>query len=204
MIKAYYAGLATGAGAVNLAIDGALEDYQEPLKQDAETLLTNYEEIITQLANYIIQFEKDLKDYQTDVYLYIDENGKGELDLFPNPGGRSWRNDKHYVVYSDPPHNNDPLYFYDSVAQLADQLKIPFKQLEEETRQYLDLDPEDGVDFSDAIELIRHNDTYKDKIIEGYEKAIEDTRPQTIKDAAFILQEWYKEDIEGKYRGEED
>ena len=45
--------------------------------------ITNREEIVEQLTEMLIQFDKDARMYQTDVYLYYDsENQTAELDTF--------------------------------------------------------------------------------------------------------------------------
>ena len=51
--------------------------------------ITNQEQIINELADLLFMFDVNLNEYQTDVYLYIDDNGVGSLNLFCNVGGNS-------------------------------------------------------------------------------------------------------------------
>ena len=58
--------------------------------------LKNREAIVEELAEMLKKFDMQLNAYQTDVYLYYDEEKQtAELDTFINVGGRSWLNDDH-------------------------------------------------------------------------------------------------------------
>ena len=73
--------------------------------------IKNYDEIRENLADMLVQFDKDANtDYQTDVYLYYDEKEKtARLDTFVNVGGNSWLNDDHKTIYTDKEHYNSGL-----------------------------------------------------------------------------------------------
>ena len=66
--------------------------------------ISNYDQILDELVNLLIDFDFDQNEYQTDVYMYIGEDGKARLDTFINVGGNSWLNDDHITIYSDKPH----------------------------------------------------------------------------------------------------
>ena len=60
--------------------------------------LRNADELRDEFIEILKQFDKDLNEYQTDVYLYVDENNNGEWYLFTNVGGNSWLNDDHITM----------------------------------------------------------------------------------------------------------
>lgn len=70
----------------------------------AQIIISNYDQILEELTNLLIDFDLDQNEYQTDVYLYIGEDGKARLDTFINVGGDSWLNDDHITIYCDRPH----------------------------------------------------------------------------------------------------
>lgn len=69
--------------------------------------LKNRDEVVDMIAETMRELDKDACDFQIDIYLYIDEDGNGEIETFSNPGGNSWRDDDHITVYSDGPHFDD-------------------------------------------------------------------------------------------------
>lgn len=66
--------------------------------------LKNYDEVRETLIETIADLEARKNRYQTDIYLYIDENGHGTIDTFVNVGGNSWLNDDHIKIYTDREH----------------------------------------------------------------------------------------------------
>lgn len=80
---------------------------EEPAADQAEeetTTLKNYDEVRETLIETIADLETRKNRYQTDIYLYIDENGHGTIDTFANVGGNSWLNDDHITIYTDREH----------------------------------------------------------------------------------------------------
>lgn len=75
---------------------------QEP--EEETTTLKNYDEVRETLIETIADLETRKNRYQTDIYLYIDENGRGTIDTFANVGGNSWLNDDHITIYTDREH----------------------------------------------------------------------------------------------------
>lgn len=73
--------------------------------------LKNRDAVVDAIAETMRNLDKESANYETEVYLYIDDNGNGTVDTFVNPGGNSWLDDDHIVVYSDSPHCDD---FFDS------------------------------------------------------------------------------------------
>lgn len=70
-------------------------------------IIRNFAEVKKHLADIIVGFERQLNDYQTDVYGYLNNDGTIRLETFINVGGNSWKNDNHILVYSDYEHTDD-------------------------------------------------------------------------------------------------
>ena len=50
--------------------------------------IKNRAEVIEQLTDMLMQYDKDLRDYQVDIYLYYDKDSQtAELDTFTSVGG---------------------------------------------------------------------------------------------------------------------
>ena len=87
-------------------------------------IIKNREQIIDELVEMLIQFDLDCNQYDTDVYLYLDDEGNAELDTFVNPGGNGWLDDDHYTIYTDKQRYEDVISNYDmyGCAFLKDKL----------------------------------------------------------------------------------
>ena len=105
--------------------------------------LRNADELRKEFIEILKQFDKDMNEYQTDVYLYVDDDGNGSLHLFVNVGGNSWLNDDHYVLYIDHQHNESILDFFVSEEDIAECIGISLDALKAEAADSLDCDPED-------------------------------------------------------------
>jgi len=79
----------------------------EDMKGEKMKTLKNYDEVIGKIAQTMCDLDKASADYETDIYLYISEDGIGTVDTFVNPGGNSWLDDDHICVYCDGPHFDD-------------------------------------------------------------------------------------------------
>lgn len=65
----------------------------------------------------------DCNRYETDVYLYIDdEHQTGELYNFENVGGRSWLDDDHIIIYTDRGTNEDFYDVFNDISEVADSV----------------------------------------------------------------------------------
>lgn len=137
--------------------------------------IKNREQIIDELVEMLIQFDLDLNSYDTDVYLYLDDEGNAELDTFVNPGGNSWLNDDHYTIYTDKQRYDDILDYWTSISEIADSLEIPEEQLIEETRDYLNYDEDEDVEYYDVCKFINDSNSethYFDILYDIYEDAL--------------------------------
>lgn len=162
--------------------------------------INNREEIIEQLAELLKQFDKDCNDYQTDVYMYVDEQGNGTLDTFVNVGGNSWLNDDHYTIYSDKPHYEAYAGHYDndSVRDFAELLEISVEQLEQETRDFLGFDSDDPVNSSDVFSFLTSEgaEKYSEKLQANYEERVEECSPDYVETAEEIFENFESEEGE--------
>lgn len=82
--------------------------------------ITNRAEIVAGLAAMLRQFDIDLNAYQTDVYLYRNEDGTATLDTFVNVGGNSWLDDDHTTIYIDKQHYDTVYDAFEDTGVLVD------------------------------------------------------------------------------------
>lgn len=141
--------------------------------------LNNREEIVTNLAAILKEYNKHPRNYQTDIYLYIDEEtGDGELYEFPNPGGNSWLDDDHYTLYTLKQTFDNPLYiFFDTIDLIADVLGMTKEVLVQMVAEDTDMDAED-VDWTDVMGYVGRHDNLEETLEayydEYYDEWIED------------------------------
>ena len=154
--------------------------------------IKNREEIIEQLAEMLLQFDKDENNYQTDVYLYYDEEQQtAELDTFVNIGGNSWLDDDHYTIYTDKEHYSGIWDYYQSVEELAEYSGIPLDDLRNKIIASFELDGDEAaeyeLDYYDVREYLRQNDKAMEKLTAAYYEALEDLQPEYIYKANEIM-----------------
>jgi hypothetical protein len=145
--------------------------------------VNNRAELIEELAKMLQQYDKDLNKYQTDVYLYIDENGNGTLDEFVNVGGNSWKNDDHITIYSDQEHYETMYDWYTESGDLAWGLGMEWEELKQQVLDWLveegAIEPEDIDDYdyepeyAEVLDYIKENDSYVEQLTELYEAEID-------------------------------
>lgn len=156
--------------------------------------IKNREAIIEELTEILMQFDKDCNWYQTDVYLYYDEeNQTAKLDTFVNVGGNSWLDDDHYTIYTDREHYDDGIFSWiQDENEFADVLEIPIEQLEKEVREYnyYNTDIDEKLEYCDYREYIKSNDNYMEKLTEAYNDSLEDYRSDYVEQAEDIIQKF--------------
>lgn len=160
--------------------------------------ITNREEIVERLANLLQQFDRDLNSYQTDVYMYIDEEtGAATLDTFVNVGGNSWLNDDHTTIHTDKEHFNTMWDFYTEKAEFADCIGIDYDQLKREVVQSLrdrDEIDEDEVedyepDYSEFLDYVQSRQDYVETLETVYLDWIEENRSDYLTQAEEIIRD---------------
>ena len=160
--------------------------------------LKNRAEIVEQLTEILIQFAKDCNGYQTDVYLYYDEETQtAKLDTFINVGGNSWLDDDHYTIYYDSEHYEDWSDYYCNDGDFAWGLDMDKDDFRKEVIEFLDLDEEEKEDYEpsylDEYNYVRSREDYTDKLIKVFEKAIDEYRSEYAKQAETIISQWEDE-----------
>lgn len=138
--------------------------------------ITNRTEIINELAEIIMQFDKERRGYCTDVYLYYDaENKTARLKLYENPGGRSYIDDDHYTIYTDNEHFNSVFDFFDEeqdVNELSECIGVSIAEMKTAIANEYDLTNYE-LTYKDAKEWIEGISEYMDKISESYDLCID-------------------------------
>ncbi len=157
-------------------------------------LIKNREEIIEQLTEMLIQFDKDCNAYQTDIYLYYNkENQTAELHTFVNVGGNSWLNDDHYTIYSDPEHFETFWNWYQDSTEFADALEMTNTEFEFEVRQALDIDNDYEIDWHDCRDYLKQNDEYVEHLQSLYNDYLEEIRSDYVEKAELIMDRFDEE-----------
>ena len=131
--------------------------------------IKNRAEIVAELAELLKQFDIDLNEYQTDVYLYLNEDGTATLDTFVNVGGNSWLNDNHTTIYIDKQHYNT---IYDSFEDAADLLNAAELTIED-IATYYDCDIED-IDRYYIEKCIDSDEKYYTRVCAVYADSLPD------------------------------
>lgn len=163
-----------------------------------EFIIKNHDEIIERLTEMLMKFDKDCNGYQTDVYLYYNEEEQtAELDTYVNVGGNSWLNDDHFTIYSDREHDSDMWDYYQSVEELAEYSEIPLDELRKLVIANLELDDDEAKDFKldyyEAREYLKQNDEAMEKLTSAYNECIDEMQPEYVNRAEVIMQQFYLE-----------
>lgn len=154
--------------------------------------IKNKQDIINELTEMLVNYDKELNsNYQTDVYCYIDEDGNATLDEFINVGGNSWRNDDHYVVYTDKEHykNEFECLGISNINDISSIVNIDYDDLIKETREYEEIDEDEDVDYFDVCHYVKNNDYYTNIIHNAYLDHVEDGRADYYRKACELVRE---------------
>lgn len=163
--------------------------------------IKNREEIIEELTELLMQFDKDCNQYQTDVYLYFDrETNTATLDTFVNVGGNSWLNDDHYTLYCDREHHEDWSNYYYNCGDFAWGLNMELKDFYDEVLDFLDLDDDEiddyKIDWHDEYRYVKSRHDYCEKLIAVYEDNIDEQRAEYAEQAEAIFEQEENDIIE--------
>jgi len=165
--------------------------------------ITNRAEIVEKMADLLQQFERDLNGYQTDVYMYIDEEtGAATIDTFENVGGRSWLDDDHITIYSDPEHFNTIWDFYTDSGDFAACLEIDPAELRrvvaEDIASWGGIDPDEVEDYNptydEILDYVKTRPDYAESLKGVYMERIDEQRPDYVERAEEIIS-----DLENDY-----
>lgn len=129
--------------------------------------IKNKQDIIDRLVELLKQFDISLNRYQTDVYLYLDDDGNASLDTFVNVGGNSWLDDDHYTIYSDKEHYDTFIDFWTTIGELAEALEVSEEKFIEDVANFYHMDIED-VGYVECHDYICDHEKLFDKLAEIY------------------------------------
>lgn len=166
--------------------------------------ITNREEIVEALAEMLMQFQKELNSYQTDIYMYInEETGEATLETFENVGGNSWLNDEHITIYTDGEHYETFLDMFDEPEELAWGIGKTWNQLKDEIIAFFigsgELTRNEcrqfNPDYQDVLYYIDKREDYMDLLKKTHDYYIEERKRDFIEQAEQIIEENEKESI---------
>lgn len=137
---------------------------KENLTMEKEIIIkkSSYIEAVSTLEEMLLDFDLKPRPFQTDVCLYISEDYADPalslitLDDFTNVGGNSWRNDDHFVLYSDMPHNEYDTIFncYSTVEELITAAGADEEDIFAAVRIEEQLEDDDEVRYQDVYNYI--------------------------------------------------
>lgn len=153
--------------------------------------LKNADALRDEFINMLINFDKRANPYNTDVYLYVDEDtNTGELYEFVNVGGNSWLDDDHYTLYTDKQHNEDVFDFFTEESEIADALNMTLDDLKKEALVALDMQDDywiDEIGYSEIRQYVKDNEEYMDILLDAYDDAIDDMYPDYAEKADDLI-----------------
>ena len=154
--------------------------------------IKNREQVVEQLAELLKKLDKEYNHYQTDIYMYVDDEGNGILDTFVNIGGNSWLDDDHYTLYCDKEHFDAYNGYYNDADTdyFAEIIGISVEQLEQETREYLGWDEDDEIKSSDIYDYLICTDTYSEQLQTEFESSIEEYSSEYMEKAEEIFEQF--------------
>lgn len=157
--------------------------------------IKNREQIIEQLTEMLIQFDKDMNKYQTDIYLYYNkETQTAELNTFVNVGGNSWLDDDHYTIYSDKEHYETVWNWFNNSTEIADVLEYSkYTEFDYDVRQALGIEADEEIAWEDYIAYVESNDDYMEKIFAACKEYIDDMRSEYTEKAEEIMKRFKDE-----------
>lgn len=161
-------------------------------------IIKNLDSIIEQLTEILIQFDRELNGYDTDVYLYYDkETETARLDTFVNVGGNSWLNDDHYTIYTDKQHHDTFFDYWNNIAEFAESLEMTEDKLITLAAEYFRYEPEE-IDYCDVRKFFNYNEEYFDKLKEEYCDYLESIRGDFEEQANNIMDRFFDDLAENK------
>ena len=116
-----------------------------------EEMIKNYDEIADELAEMLKNYALAQNEFQTDVYLYVKEDGTAELDEYTNVGGNSWKDDDHITIYSDMSHSGGEPIDYAGILDMTNE------ELEDKVREFHGMEAEEDVTLSEIKEYLEEN-----------------------------------------------
>lgn len=151
----------------------------------------NEGKLVDDLAELLWGFAKNMRPYQTDVYFYLDEDGRPYLDTFVNVGGNSWLNDDHICIYVDQQHNETVFDAFNDISELADIFGLTKEELVKAVMDYHEMDEDEDVDFWDCEQYIKNDPDLMDAVQDAFESILDDYRSDFREQAQDIVDRFY-------------
>lgn len=161
-------------------------------------IIKNLDSIIEQLTEILMQFNRELNSYDTDVYLYYDaETETASLSTFVNVGGNSWLDDDHYTIYTDKQHYDTFFDYWNNIAEFAESLGMTEDKLISLVAEYFRYEPEE-IDYYDVRKFFNNHEEYFDKLKEEYCDYLENIRGDFEEQANNIMDRFFDDLAENK------
>lgn len=147
--------------------------------------ITNRAEIEARIAELLTAHE--CTGYQEDIYLYIDDNGAGRVELYTNVGGNSWLDDDHVAAYAMKADYDDKIdrliMWCDDATELADLLAVTVPETDEDG---------DEIDAAEYLrDVVRAGEIDIDAAWDHYKA---ETAGDVAEQAATIVDTWIEEE----------
>ncbi len=173
------------------------------------SIIKNREQVVDELTDMLVNFEKELNAYDTDVYAYFNtETKEVTLDTFVNPGGNSWLNDNSDTIYTDKQHNNSIFDSYDNEGDLLaaatnenkEKSEAIMNEIKKQIAEDEDIDIEDvSVSYFDVRDYIENNDELMENLSNAYSDLIDEMRPEYAEQAENIVDK-YEEKLKEEHQ----
>lgn len=131
-------------------------------------MIKNSEQIVAELAALLKTFDLELRPYQTDVYIYLHDDGTASISEFVNIGGNSWLDDDHRVLYKDREHMETRFDSFQTIEDLCNAVDVS----PEHVAASLGIYP-DELEWYDVCEFIQSYEVYEDRLNTAYEDLLD-------------------------------
>lgn len=156
--------------------------------------LKNYAEVTDELIEMMMDHDIGMYRYQRDVYLYIDDDGMGRLEIFENVGGNNWIDDNHITVASMLECTESWSATWQDEQQIADALGCSEDHLIDSVCEWMAVEyggyyEHDDISYNDVYEYINHHQPLLDKLLAARADLIRDLRSDYEERASYELWE---------------
>lgn len=164
--------------------------------------IQNWTDLVSALADRMLQADIDCNRYQTDIYLYVHEDGSWELEDFVNVGGNSWLDDNHITVWRDKEHLEDWTDWYQTIRDFADTLGVAEDALKQTVLDWINSNDDvitlelSDIYYSDVVEYLRSDDTAAQQLAAHLEAAYIDYLRSLYPNYLTSAEEWLHNALE--------
>lgn len=134
--------------------------------------INNYDEVVNELVDIMVDADVDCNNYQTDIYMYVDEEGKASLYPFENVSGHGWLDDDHITVWIDKQHYDNYIFDYYSEttpAEFAEIVGASEDEIIALVKANKDEDDDEDITATDILDALEGS-MYWDDILDDYRK----------------------------------